>query len=117
MHLLPARTEVPTLTRRPAAFARRYRFPLLILVAGATVDAVTTFRNVAVLGAGIEVHPVQRLVFEVLGPAAGVPVAKVLQVCFVLLVAAWWEPWCGWVLALWGVLYTLAAANNHFLWL
>lgn len=117
MPFLPARTEIPTLARRPAAFARRYWVPLLLLVVGATADAVTTYRNVARLGAGIEVHPVQRFVFEVLGPAAGVPVAKVLQVGFVLLVAAWWRPWCGWVLALCGALYGLAAANNHFLWL
>ena len=117
MHVLPARTQLPTLARRPAAFARRYWLPLLVLATGATADAVTTFRNVATFGADIEVHPVQRLVFEALGPVAGVPVAKVLQVGFVLLVAAWWQPWCGWVLRLCGVLYGLAAANNHFLWL
>ena len=35
------------------------------------------------------------------------------KVAFVILVAAWWRPWCAWILRLCGVLYCLAAASNH----
>lgn len=115
--ILPARTELPLLVRTPASFARRYWLPVLLLVICATADAVTTYRNTALYGPDVEVHPVQRILFAVLGAEVGVPLAKVLQVGFVLLVAAWWKPWCGWLMSLCGVLYGLAALSNHNLWL
>lgn len=104
---LPSRSELPLLARSPGSFLRRYRWPLIALAAGATVDAITTYRNVRAYSAAVEVHPVKRLLFEVLGPEAGVPAAKLIQLAFVLLVAAWWKPWCRWVLALCGSLYAL----------
>lgn len=42
MNPVPTRTELPLLLQTPGAFARRYRFPLLLLLLGATADAVTT---------------------------------------------------------------------------
>jgi hypothetical protein len=73
---------------------------------------VTTYRNVRCSG-GIEVHPVQRIVFELFGPAAGVPVAKLLQVGFVLLVARVVAAVVRMVALSVRALYGLAAANNH----
>jgi len=51
------------------------------------------------------------------GVEAGVPIAKLLQLGFVLLVAAWWRPWCRWILLACGCLYALAATSNYFLWI
>src|SRR5688500_14624871 len=107
--LLPEKTELPLLLRRPADFVRRYWAPLLVLAAGATADAVTTLLNLRRFGPSVEVHPAQRLVSEVVGVTAGVPVAKLIQIGFVLLVAAWWRPWCPWLLAACGLLYGAAA--------
>ena len=113
--LLPDRTELPLLVREPRAFVVRYRVPLLVLLVGAVLDAVTTYRNLVTFGAGIEVHPAHRLVFEWFGTTWGVPVGKLAQLGFVVFVAAWWRPWCAWLLGGCGVLYTLAAISNHFL--
>jgi len=113
--MLPARTEWPLLLRQPGRFAARYWIPLLVLAVGPTADAITTYQNTVQYGSGIEVHPVQRWVFDLLGADIGVPIAKVVQVSFVVLVAAWWRPWCAWLLALCGGLYGYAAASNHFL--
>jgi hypothetical protein len=54
-------------------------------------------------------------VSEIVGVTAGVPVAKAVQLAFVLLVAAWWRPWCPWLLGACGLLYGMAAVSNHFL--
>jgi hypothetical protein len=115
MALMPERTSLPLLVKHPLAFARLYAFPLALLLAGATADAITTFNIMRRFGPETEVHLVQRIVFHVLGVTAGVPVAKAIQIAFVLLVAAWWRPWCGWLLALCGVLYGLAAVSNHWM--
>jgi hypothetical protein len=115
--LIPRNTELPTLVRAPLLFLRRYWLPLFLLLCGAVLDALTTYVNVRDFGADIEVHPVQRFVMTLFGPALGVPAAKAGQLFFVVAVAAWWRPWCGWLLALCGCFYGLAAASNHFLWL
>lgn len=115
--MIPARSELPTLVRSPAVFLRRYWIPLGLLLVAATADAITTYRNSVAYGTGIEVHPVQRWVFEWFGAAVGVPLAKVLQVGFVIFVAAWWRPWCWAIIALCAALYGLAAMSNHHLWL
>ena len=115
MEILPDRSDVPLLFGRPAAFVRRYRWPLLLLLVGATADAITTLVNLRRFGAAVEVHPVQRWVFDRFGVEAGVPVAKVCQLACVLFVAAWWRPWCPWVLGLCGAFYLAAAVSNHFL--
>lgn len=115
--LLPRNNELRTLVGSPSIFLRRYWLPLAVLALGSLLDAVTTYQNVAAYGAGIEVHPVQQLVMQLFGPGPGVFLAKLGQVSCVLLVAAWWRPWCGWILLLCGCFYALAAASNHFLWL
>jgi hypothetical protein len=113
--ILPEKTDLPLLLRHPAAFGRRYWAPLLVLGIGATADAVTTLINLRRFGPSVEVHPAQRLVSEIVGVTAGVPVAKAIQLAFVLLVAAWWRPWCPWLLGACGLLYGAAAVSNHFL--
>jgi hypothetical protein len=115
MEIVPRHTDLPLLLRHPGQFARRYRWALLVLLLGATADMVTTLINLRRFGPGVEVHPAQRLVSEIVGVTAGVPVAKVIQLACVLAVAAWWRRWCQWLLLVCGVLYLLAAVSNHFL--
>lgn len=117
MRPIPLKTELHVLVRSPLIFADRYRWPLLILAVGAFFDALTTYRFLVVLGPDGEVHPVQRWFFLCLPPLLAVPVVKTMQVGFVLLVAAWWQPWCRWIMLLCGVLYGLAALSNHYGWL
>ena len=95
----------------------RYRYSLAVMGVGAVLDAMTTYANVRQFGPHVETHPVQRVFFEMLGPAVGVPVAKLIQFGFVIFVAAWWRPWTRWLLLVCGGLYTLAAFSNHFQWL
>lgn len=115
--LAPRRTNVRILLRRPMVFVRSYRAPLALLVTGGVLDAMTTYEAVYHLGPEVEVHPVQRIMFAMLGPGLGVSAAKLAQVGFAVLVASWWRPWCGWILAACGILYGLAAVSNHFGWL
>ena len=103
------------LWREPKAFVLRYRWALAALLVAATFDAITTYHNAVAYGTDVETHLVQRWVHAALGPAMGVPVAKVIQLGFVLLVAAWWKPWCRWVLWICASLYAAAAVSNHFL--
>ena len=117
MKLRPRKTNLRSLVRHPTVFARAYWWSLLILIAGAAADGVTTFVALRRYGAQTEAHLVQRWVSEVLGVTAGVPLAKLAQVTFVVLTAAWWRPWCGWLMALCGLFYALGAASNHFMWL
>jgi CHASE2 domain-containing sensor protein len=115
MPALPRRTEIPRLLRHPLSFARAYWPSLALLLAGATADAITTYHNLRLYGPDVEAHVVQRWVSEAVGVAAGVPIAKLIQLGFVLLVAAWWKPWTPWLLALCGVLYGAAAVSNYYL--
>lgn len=95
----------------------RYRPHLLILLVGASFDLFTTLWNLRRYGTSIEVHLPQRMLSEWFGVEVGVPLAKAVQLIFVLLVAAWWKPWCRWLLLACGMLYSLAAMTNYFLWL
>ena len=113
--MLPQRTELPTLLNDPATFSLRYRWALVILAIGATADVITTLINLQRYGPGVEVHLAQRIVSQIIGVTLGVPVAKVMQLAFVVFVAAWWRPWCATILCLCGLLYTCAAVSNHFL--
>ena len=115
MPLLPEKTELPHLLQDPPSFAARYRWPLALLALGATADVITTYRNLVLYGPSVEAHLVQRWVSEIVGVHAGVPLAKLIQLGFVLFVAAWWRPWTRWLLTLCGLLYSAAAASNHFL--
>jgi hypothetical protein len=113
--MIPRKTVLRTLMLEPTSFLRRYRWPLLILLIGASADVVTTLVNLRQYGPSVEAHVAQRVVDQIVGVDAGVPAAKVIQIALVLLVAAWWEPWCAWLIGACGVLYTLAAISNHFL--
>lgn len=103
------------MTRAPGAFVRAYWPWLIVLAVGATADVITTYRNLALYGPAVEAHLVQRWVSEVVGVQLGVPLAKLIQLGFVLGVAAWWKPWTRWLLGLCGILYTAAAVSNYFL--
>lgn len=115
MPIIPRQTELRRLFSTPAGFIRGYWLPLLILAIGATADVITTLVNLRLYGPDVEVHIVQRWVSQVFGVEAGVPLAKLGQLAFVLFVAAWWKPWTPWLLSLCGLLYAAAAVNNHFL--
>jgi hypothetical protein len=113
--LLPRDSELPLLITHPLQFRNRYRWFLLWLLIGASCDLFTTLWNLRTYGPGIEVHVVQRWLSHWFGVDAGVPIAKVIQLVFVLLVAAWWRPWCKWILGICGTLYLLASISNYFL--
>jgi hypothetical protein len=114
---LPRKTNLILLMRRPGLLMRAYRFPMLFLAIGALADVITTYNNLALYGTEVEVHLPQRIISEIFGMKAGVPLAKIIQLAFVILVACWWRPWCGFILCACGLLYTFAALSNHFLWL
>jgi hypothetical protein len=115
--LIPASSELPLLVREHRAFAGRYRWPLLFLAIAATADAVTTMRNLQLYGPSVEVHPAHRIIYELFTPEIGAPLAKLMQLGFVLFVAAWWKPWCRALLWLCAAMYAFAALSNHFQWL
>jgi len=115
MAILPEKTELPRLFERPGEFVRVYWLPLVILLIGATADVITTLINLKLYGPEVEAHIVQRWVSQIFGVHAGVPLAKLGQLAFVLVVAAWWKPWTPWLLTLCGLLYAAAAVSNHFL--
>ena len=112
---LPRQTELPRLLSRPLDFARGYAISLTVLCVGSLADLLTTWHNLRLYGPGVETHPVQRLVSQVAGVNAGVPIAKAFQFAFVLLVAAWWKPWTRPILLICGVLYLAASISNYFL--
>ena len=113
---IPKDSALPQLLLRPREFVRSYRWFLVALLAGASADVFTTLWNLRAYGAGVEVHIVQRWVSQLVGVEAGVPLAKLGQLFFVILVAAWWRPWCRWILLSCACLYALAAMSNYFLW-
>jgi hypothetical protein len=114
---LPRDSALPWLAERPRDFIRTFRWPLVVLLLGASADLFTTLWNLRSYGPGIEVHFVQRWISQIVGIELGVPLAKLGQCAFVILVAAWWRPWCKWILLTCGCLYMLAALSNYFLWL
>jgi hypothetical protein len=115
MAIVPNDSALPLLAREPRAFIRSYRWPLVVLVLGAGADVFTTLWNVRAYGAEIELHLAQRFVQQLIGIEAGVPLAKLMQLAFVVFVAAWWRPWCRWILLTCGAFYALAAVSNYFL--
>jgi len=115
MPIVPRQSELPRLIRHPLEFARVYWLPLAILLAGAAADCVTTYHNLVLYTPAVEAHIVQRWVSEVVGVRAGVPLAKLIQLCFVVAVAAWWKRWTPWLLILCGLLYGAAAVSNYYL--
>ena len=115
--IVPRRTEFWLLLSHPLQFRNRYRWPLFFLALAAFLDGVTTYRFLHTVGPQAEVHPVQRILFTWLCPMAGILLAKAGQVICAVLVAAWWQPWCRWLMLLTATLYGLAAMSNQFGWL
>jgi hypothetical protein len=115
--LLPGDSALPQLINDPQQFKSTYRWALIWLLVGASADVFTTLWNLRAYGPGVEAHVVQRWISLLIGVEAGVPLAKVAQLIFVVLVAAWWRPWCRPLLVCCGSLYALAAMSNYFLWL
>jgi hypothetical protein len=115
MPLLPRQSELPRLVYHPLSFVRVYWLPLLILLGGTAADCVTTWHNLILYGPGVETHIVQRWISQLVGVHAGVPIAKLIQLGFVVGVAAWWRPWTPWLLTLCGLLYAAAAISNYYL--
>jgi len=112
-----AKNNLRLLSRRPLLLARKYRWALLVLLAGALLDMLTTIRFMRQFGPEAEVHPGIRMMGEVFGPALGVPLGTVLKVSAAVFVAALWRRGCAALLMLCGALYALGAASNHFGWL
>ena len=115
MPIVPRQTELPRLLRHPQEFARVYWLPLAILFAGAVADCATTYHNLVLFGPEVEAHVAQRWVSEVVGVRAGVPLAKMIQLGFVIAVAAWWRRWTPALLIICGLLYGVAAVSNFYL--
>lgn len=113
----PVKSELPTLNHHPWLFVRTYRWALLLLLVGASLDAATTMNLMYAHGTSGEVHPAMRMMAELLGITMGVPIGTLVRMGFVVFVAALWRGWCGWILLACGILYCLAAASNHFYWL
>jgi hypothetical protein len=112
---LPRDSEIAILLSHPRRFVGRYRIPLVVLVLGAGADVFTTLWNLRAYGPMVEAHIVQRWVSQIVGVEAGVPLAKLMQLSFVIFVAAWWRPWCAALLITCGCLYAAAAVSNYFL--
>lgn len=117
MRFLGRKSNMKILLRRPGLFASKYRWPLALLVAGSVADAITTVNFMQEYGTGPEVHIVGRLVAETLGIVPGIIIAKTVQASVAVLVGSLWRWWCGWLIALAGLLYILASLSNHFHWL
>ncbi len=115
MPIVPEQSELPRLLRDPLGFARIYWIPLAILLTGAAADCVTTYHNLILYGPDVEAHIIQRWVSQAVGIHAGVPLAKLIQLSFVVVVAAWWRRWTPWLLILCGLLYGAAAVSNYYL--
>jgi hypothetical protein len=115
--ITPRQSHIALLVSHPLHFRDLYRWPLFILVLGAFLDGVTTYRFLQTIGPAAEVHPVQQLLFTWLPPLPGILLAKTAQVAVALVVAAWWQPWCRWIMLICGTLYGLAAVSNHMNWL
>ena len=113
----PIKTNLRILAGRPEVFVRAYRWSLLMLVVGTTLDTMTTMSFMRRLGTSDELHPAMRMMAELFGIDAGVPLASLVRFGCVVFVAALWRRWCRWVLLLCGILYALAACSNHFDWM
>ena len=115
MPIVPRQTELPRLLKDPLSFARIYWLPVAILFAGAAADCITTYHNLVLYGPDVEAHVVQRWASEMVGVRAGVPIAKLIQLAFVVGVAAWWKRWTPWLMIACGLLYGAAAVSNYYL--
>jgi hypothetical protein len=122
MRILGRKSNLKLLYRRPGALLARHWCVLLVLVIGASWDAWTTIQFVGRHGPEEEVHPVAMIFFKLAlyvlhSPALVVAVGKLVQVVFVILVAAIFRGWTGILMVSCGLLYLLAGFVNHFGWM
>jgi hypothetical protein len=113
-----AKTNFWLLLYRPGAFVQAYRWPLLWLAAGTTLDLLTTWNLMRQFGHEIETHPAIRIWAGIFGtslPAIGL--AKAAQFGCTVFVASLRRRWCIPLLLLAGTVYLLAAMSNYFMWL
>jgi len=109
------RSNLRILVRRPLVFMRVYKWPLAILLIGSLLDAVTTYRNLRLSGPEAEVHPAWRIFTQIFGVTpVTVAIGKALQAGCAVFVGSLWRRWCGVLLTLAGILYTLGAISNYF---
>ena len=111
------KSNLRLLLRRPGVLVRAYRWPLAAVLAGTTLDTVTTMRAMYLGGVSVELHPAMRAIAEDFGVTWGVPLASLVRLAFVFFVAAFWRRWCGWLLVVTGAGYALAVMSNHLGWL
>ena len=111
------KSNLRILAYKPWLFIRVYRWALVILLIGALLDTITTMNSMSLYGTDDELHPGIRVIVQQYGITFGMPIGTIVRLGFVLFVAAIWRRWCWWVLTICGILYTLAAMSNHFLWL
>ncbi len=112
MTLMKRKSNLHLLRRHPVLFARTYRWPLVVLAAGLIADSITTYLLAREYGPLGEIHPAMRMMLSSLGAGPGVAVGQTVRAAAVLLVAGIWKFWCGWLMALCGVLYLLAGVWN-----
>lgn len=112
---MPRDSCIPAVLEDPRQFVNECRWSLVALVLGTSADLFTTLWNARLYGAGVETHVVHRLIQQLLGVEAGVPLGKFAQLLCVVLVAAWWRPWRRWILLVCAALYAMAAVSNYFL--
>jgi membrane-bound metal-dependent hydrolase YbcI (DUF457 family) len=109
------RTNLPLLIHRPLTFIAAYKWGLLVLLVGSVLDAVTTYANVHPFGPRSELHPAARILWEIVGVSPfTVALSKTVQALCAVFAAAVFRRWCPWILWTAGVLYALAAVNNHW---
>jgi hypothetical protein len=113
----PSRSRWPMLIGHPVRFASVYRWPLVLLLVGVTLDTLTTIACMMRWGLEAELHLAMRSMAEEYGIVEGVIIGSCIRVIFVLFIASWWRVACGWILAVCGCLYMLASASNHWGWL
>ena len=112
-----SKTRWPMLIRQPIEFASVYRWPLVLLLVGVTLDTLTTISCMLQWGVEVELHLAMRAMAEEYGIVGGVIIGSCIRVVFVLFVASAWRVACGWILSVCGCLYILASASNHWGWL
>ena len=112
-----SKTRWPMLIGQPVEFASVYRWPLVVLLVGVSLDTLTTIACMTRWGVEAELHLAMRAMAEEYGAVWGVIIGSCIRMVFVLFVASAWRTACGWILSVCGCLYILASASNHWGWL
>ncbi len=95
-------------------YVQRHRVLLIILLITAAADTWTTIHFMTREGVEQELHPGFRLLCLYLGPYAGAPIAKALQIAAILLVSLYWRRGAYLCLIAPAIMYGWAAWYNVF---